>query len=299
MIWIFCTLIAATLQSFRNLEQKKLNARLSAATVSWSRFILPLPISIIVIFLTFKSVPSHFILYAFIMSVFQVLGNVFLLKTFDSKNFSIGIAFFKTEILQTMILGILVFGEPISIGGFFAIMLTVAGIILMSGLTFNEGTKGFLKSIKNRAALNGLLSGFFFAIAAFSLKASSKSLIDIGYTNLTAPLITLLWVIFFQNILFIILKAAQDTLIKDFKSLFLPENRVSFFKNASLSFFGSIFWFIAYTVGTVVYVKTVSQIELVMAIMISHYILKERLKKIEKWGIAFTAVGILGVILFR
>lgn len=299
MIWILCTIIAATLQSFRNLEQKHLSKNINAFTVSWSRFILPLPFALITVIYTLESVPSNFILYAFIMAVFQVLGNTFLLKTMQSRNFSIGIAFFKTEILQTLILGIVIFGEQISFTAFIAIIIAAIGTFLMSGLVFNEGLKSFFRSIKNKSALFGLLSGFFFSISAFALKSSSNALLDSGYSVLGAPVATLLWVIFFQNILFLVIKVAQNSLIKDFKTLISDENRIHFFKNAILSFVGSIFWFIAYSLGSVVYVKSISQIELIISIAISHYILNERLKPIERFGITLTGIGILGVILFR
>jgi hypothetical protein len=41
-----------------------------------------------------------------------------LLKTFKSKNFSIGIAFYKTEVLQAMVIGFLFFNATISLSGF-------------------------------------------------------------------------------------------------------------------------------------------------------------------------------------
>ena len=82
MSWVLYTIVATILQSFRNLEQKHLNKKLDAFTVSWSRFILPLPFALVVVYFTFFAVSKSFIIYCLITACFQVAGNVFLLKTF-------------------------------------------------------------------------------------------------------------------------------------------------------------------------------------------------------------------------
>ena len=84
MSWVIFTILATILQSFRNLEQKSLNKRLDALTVSWSRFIIPLPFAIIVVILTFYQFDNKFIFYCFVAGLFQIAGNVFLLQTFPS-----------------------------------------------------------------------------------------------------------------------------------------------------------------------------------------------------------------------
>ena len=103
MSWVIFTILAAILQSFRNLEQKSLNKRLDALTVSWSRFIIPLPFAIIVAVSSFYQLDNEFIFHCFVTGLFQIAGNVFLLQTFKTRNFSIGIAFSKTEVLQSFL----------------------------------------------------------------------------------------------------------------------------------------------------------------------------------------------------
>jgi len=298
MSWILYTFIASALQTFRNLEQKNLHTKLDVLTVSWSRFILPFPFAIVVVAYNFSAMSNIFISHCLITSFFQIAGNIFLLQTVKSKNFSIGIAFYKTEVLQTMVIGLLFFNEGISTSGFWAIIVAMTGVIFMSGLVFNGGLKKLLQSLRNQTALYGLLTGFCFSISAFTLKTSSIILFSLGYSNFQAALTVLLWVLFFQNIIFIIIKTYQKRLVKDFKTLILLENKSSFLKTTIFSFLGSIFWFIAYGLGKVVYVKAVGQIELVMAIAASHFILKEKLKMPEIFGIILTSLGILWLILF-
>lgn len=297
MSWIFYTIAATILQTFRNLEQKALNKKLDSLTVSWSRFILPLPFAILVFSYTLQSVTTDFAFYCLVTAIAQVGGNICLLQAFKSKNFSIGIAFYKTEVLQTMLIGLLFFGQTVSFVGLVAIFITTIGVIAMSGSVFNSGLKKFLKSLNDRSAFFGLLCGFFFSISGFSLKLGSQALLDLGYSAIKAPLMVLMWVILFQNILFFIVKFYQKRLMKDLNSLFNSENKFIFLKTTILSFAGSVCWFTAFSVGKVIDIKVVGQLELILAIIVSHFILKEKLNRIQALGIALTAVGILVLIL--
>ena len=296
MSWIFYTVTATILQVFRNLEQKSLNKKLDLLTVCWSRFILPLPIAIVILIYTFPSMSNKFILYCLITGLFQVAGNIFLLQTIKSKNFSIGVAFYKTEVLQALVIGFLFFNQTISFSGLVAIAITVAGVILMSGLDFDDGFKGFLKSLRNKAAFYGLLSGFCFSISAFHIKFASEILLPLGYSNLKAAMTILMWVICFQNVFFIGIKLYQKRFKKDLQSLLSSENKSGFVKTTILSFAGSICWFTAFSLGKVVYVKAVGQSELIIAILVSHFILKEKHDLKEMAGILLTASGLVLLI---
>lgn len=298
MSWIFYTIAAAILQSFRNLEQKALNKKLDVLTVTWSRFILPLPFAIATVLFTKSQINSTFLLYCIITGTFQVAGNIALLKTIKSRNFSVGVAFYKTETLQSMIIGLLLFSQAVSFIGFMAIMITTIGIFLISKLSF-KSKEQFITSIKDPATIYGLLSGFCFSISAFNLKFACDILMPLGYSNFKASLIVLMWVICIQNIIFIIIKSYQKTIKEDLKSLFFSENKLAFIKTTLLSFVASTCWFTAFSLQKVVYVKAVGQIELVTAILISHFILKEKHSRREMLGIGLTSFGILILIFFH
>ena len=107
-----------------------------------------------------------------------------------------------------------------------------------------------------------------------------------------------MWVILLQNLIFLIIKSSQRRLKKDLGNLFAAENRRSFLKTSVLSFTGSILWFLAFSIGNVVYVKAVGQVELIVSLFISWH-LKEKYKKRELVGIAVTALGILALIFFH
>ncbi len=294
MLWIIFTIAATILQTFRNLEQKSLNKKLDTLTVSWSRFILPLPFAIATVVLTLAEVKVEFIWFCAFTGFFQILGNLFLLKTIQSKNFGVGIAFYKTEILQSLLLGILFFHQQVSSIGVLAIITTSIGMILMSNFTI----KNFRQNI-DKVAFYGALSGLSFSFSAFGIKFASSNLIENGYSDFKAAVIVLMWVITFQNMFFSITKAAQNRFIKDLSSLFAAENKWSFVKTGLLSYAGSVCWFVAYAIGNVVYVKAVGQTELLFAVLISYVHLKEKLRISEMIGITVTLLGILTLILFH
>lgn len=294
MSWLICTLIGATLQTFRNLEQKHLNKKIDTLTVSWSRFILPLPFALIAVCLTINSITAEFFLYVLITAICQIAGNFFLLQTFKSKNFSIGVAFYKTEVLQTLLLGLVLFNQHISNIGIYAIFITTIGVILMSNLSLKTFGKDF-----DRAAIFGILSGLAFSISAFNLQFASHEMMNHGHSVISGSILTLLWVIAIQNVIFFIIKTYQKRFLQDLKSLFNAENKSSFFKMGFLSFAGSAFWFIAYAIGDVIYVKAVGQIEMVLAVLISHLHLKEKHLGREVAGITLTSIGILTLIIFH
>ena len=305
MSWVIFTILATILQSFRNLEQKSLNKRLDALTVSWSRFIIPLPFAIIVAVSSFYQLDSEFIFYCFVTGLFQIAGNIFLLQTFKTRNFSIGIAFSKTEVLQSYLIGLLFFNALISTSDLISILVATIGVILISGnftAGYKTGYKNLAKSFYNQSLLKpnqeicflvyGLLTGLSFSISAFNLKFASEKLHILQYSPSKTAIMVLMWVICFQNIFFVIVKFCQRTLIKDLKSMIALENKYTFLKTSILSFCGSFCWFIAYGLGEVIYVKAVGQIEIVIAILISFLLLKEKLKKIEIIGITLTSSGI-------
>ncbi len=294
MSWIIFTILATILQTFRTLEQKTLNKKLDLLTVSWSRFILPFPIALGFVLYTFSLVDHKFIFLCAFTGFFQIAGNLFFLKTIQSKNLGVGIAFYKTEILQSLFLGVIFFNQSVSLIGFFAIVITSIGMIMMSNLKL----KNFRDNI-DKAAICGALSGLCFSFSAFGIKFSAQSLINYGYSDFNAATIVLMWVICFQNIYFGIVKSAQNRFVCDIKNLFAAENTATILKTGMFSILASLCWFSAYAIGNVVYVKAVGQTELILGVLISCWHLKEKQKASELTGIALTSLGILTLILFH
>jgi drug/metabolite transporter (DMT)-like permease len=299
MTWIILTLCATVLQTFRNIEQKKLGQKLDFLSASWSRFILPFPIAILAAILSLKNINNNFLCYCSICAIFQIFGNSLMVRTLQSKNFSVGIAFYKTEALQAVIVGVIIFNQHVSLVTILAIILATIGVVMISNLKFRHGKKEFIKSLKSPSTGYGLLSGFCFAITGFNLKFATADLIDQGLSQINSGLLTLMWVIFLQNLFYILIKFLQKRLKNDLKNIFNAENKSTFFKAGFFSFFSSICWFCAYSFGEVILIKTLGQIEIIFAVLVSHFIIKEKNNLIQIIGILLVLTGIIATIAFN
>jgi len=296
MTWIFLTLCATVLQTFRNIGQKKLGQRLDSLSASWSRFILPFPIAILVVILTVKNINHDFFYHCAICAIFQIFGNSLMVKTLQTKNFSVGIAFYKTEALQAAIVGVIIFNQHVSLVTILAIIIATIGVIMISNLKFRHGKKEFFKSLKSPSTGFGLLSGFCFTITGFNLKFATANLVTQELSQINSGLLTLMWVIFLQNLFYILTKSLQKRLKNDLKNIFNAENKSTFFKTGFFSFCGAVCWFCAYSFGDVILIKTLGQIEIIFALLVSHFMMKEKNNLTQIIGIFLVLIGIIVTI---
>jgi drug/metabolite transporter (DMT)-like permease len=246
---------------------------------------------------TFNYYDYEFFHYILINALFQILGNIFLIKTIQTKNFGVGIAFSKTEIIQALIMGFLLYNFHFNLTEISAIFLAFIGIILLAKLDF-KNFKDFTKSLKNIASLYGILCGFCFGITSYNIQFASNYLISDGFNSIKASTVVLLYTIFFQNIFFIIFKSFQKRLFSDVKKLFLIDNYRKFLLTSLSSFIGSICWYGAYAIGNVIHVKTVGQLEIIASMLVSKFHFKEKNSIKENLGIIFIIIAILLIILF-
>ena len=294
MWWIFLTLGAITFQTMRNLEQRKLVKKIDPLTASWARFILPFPLSIIVIFFTLNNFSYNLSKFILVNSIFQMLGSIFLVKAMQYRNYSIAITLGKTETIQALFVGLLFYNIKITPIEIIFIFIAFIGVILMSEIKFN---KNKLNPVTNPANFFGIFSATCFAITSFNLKNACDVLIELGYNNIIAATLVLLYTIFWQNIFFIAIKFKQKTLKNSIKSLISSDNINSFLIASSLSFIGSIFWYSAYSYGEVIHVKMVGQLEIIIALIISCFFLKERHSIKNFIGIFLVLFSILVIII--
>ena len=294
MWWIFLTLGAITFQTMRNLEQRKLVKKIDPLTASWARFILPFPLSIIVIFFTLNNFSYNLSKFILVNSIFQMLGSIFLVKAMQYRNYSIAITLGKTETIQALFVGLLFYNIKITPIEIIFIFIAFIGVILMSEIKFN---KNKLNPVTNPANFFGIFSATCFAITSFNLKNACDILIELGYNNIIAATLVLLYTIFWQNIFFIAIKFKQKTLKNSIKSLISSDNINSFLIASSLSFIGSIFWYSAYSYGEVIHVKMVGQLEIIIALIISCFFLKERHSIKNFIGIFLVLFSILVIII--
>jgi drug/metabolite transporter (DMT)-like permease len=183
LLWIPITIAAAALQTVRNAAQRSLTGELSALGATYTRFAFGLPFAALYAAAVFgvsgRSVPATdltFFAWASLGGIAQIVATSLLLRLFQLRNFSTGIAFSKSEILQVALVGLLVLGDRVTPLAGTAIAVATLGLVLLARETGALGLRAALASLGAKPALLGLGTGAGFAVAAVSFRAASLSL---------------------------------------------------------------------------------------------------------------------------
>jgi hypothetical protein len=111
MTWIFLTILAAFMQSWRNALQSKLSAHVSVAGVTLARFILasPLALAYLISLYLYQDAPLPtfnlaFISYIVGASIVQIIATGLMVTLFKMNNFAVGAGLAKSEALVAAIL---------------------------------------------------------------------------------------------------------------------------------------------------------------------------------------------------
>ena len=289
MSWIFFTLSAVVLQTFRNALQSKLSAQMSTSGVTLARFLFAPPIALIYLLLLYafsnQSIPEFtlkFVLFVLLASVMQISATALMVILFKQKNFSIGAGLAKSEALVAGVLGTLFFGSQLSLFGWVGILVGAAAIFVLSG----GGRKGQL-SLKT--VVIGLACGTCFAVTSLFVREASH-LLNIPFPHSAAWV--LVWVLCIQTTLLVSYIAVKN------KSTFvaLKNNAKMTLVTSIISCFGTICWFSAVSLHHVAYVKTLGQVEVLLTMLVATFWLKNTVQKHEVIGLLLIAAAAILVM---
>jgi drug/metabolite transporter (DMT)-like permease len=297
-LWIPVTLFAVVMQTVRTAGQKHLTAHLDAISVTLVRFLFGLPFAVLylagVMIGTGSTLPplnATFIGFTVLGGVAQIVATVLLIYLFSLRNFAVGTTYARTEAFLTAFVGALFFGEWISAQGWVAIIVSVAGVVVLTIARSHLANASILARLWNRAAAIGLGSGLGFALASLSIRKASLSF-GVDDFLLTAG-ITLVVMVFLQTLIMMVYVAirspAQLTIIT-------RQWRVSLFVGIT-SALGSIGWFTAMTLERASYVKALGQVEFVFALAVSTLFFRERTTGLELFGMLLVAGGVVILLL--
>jgi drug/metabolite transporter (DMT)-like permease len=297
-IWVIITLLAVAFQSSRTAAQHRLRSVLSVSTAGFVRYAYGAPLAFLALFLVVKTtgvpipvlseLPLRFWLTVAGAGVAQIFATVCLIRSFDSRNYSAGTVYAKTQTVQAAIFQSVLFGETIRISGWISIGICLAGIILLISKSEVKGLQRF----KDPAALYGIAAGGFLAVYFLGIRSASKGL-GSGHPELLRAVFIL---------------AVMNTIQTVLNGCYLYINDPSDLKKAVqtwrsssvvglLSISGSACWAIAMTLRNVAQVLTVGQMELVFTFVIARFWLGERHTKREIAASGLVIAGVLGVVL--
>jgi drug/metabolite transporter (DMT)-like permease len=282
--WVFFTLSAVVLQTFRNALQSKLSANMSTSGVTLARFLFAPPIALIylVLLYTFShqaipEFPLKFVFLVVLAAVMQISATSLMVILFKQKNFSVGAGLAKSEALVAAVLGTIFFGSQLSAFGWVGIVVGATAIFVLSG----GGRKGQL-SVKT--VIIGLACGTCFALTSLFVRDASH-LLNVPFPHSAAWV--LLWVLCIQTTLLVSYIAVKH------KSTFvaLKNNAKMTLATSIISCFGTICWFSAVSLHHVAYVKTLGQVEVLLTMLLATFWLKNKVQKHEIIGLLLIAAA--------
>jgi drug/metabolite transporter (DMT)-like permease len=291
-LWIPITIAAAFCQNLRTVLQKHLRGQLSTTASTFTRYAFGSPLVILYTIglhalagLPWPASNWAFVVWVVAGSLTQIFATAALVHLFDFRNFAVGVAYSKTEVIQAAIFGLVVLGDAVTLWGAVAIALGTLGVMLIS-LAGAGGMGGLVRGLGERSALIGLASGGLFGIAAVAFRAAALSLDGAGFVMSAAY--TLLW----ANLLQTALMAAYLWRRERAQFAALRANWGAAALTGAVGVTGSALWFMAMTIQLVAYVRTLGLIELVFTFLFSWFFFKERPRPRELLGIALLLVGI-------
>lgn len=287
--WVAWTLLAATMQSVRTAGQKALNQDVSALAATLARYLFGLPFALVYLaWLWNDRAPLdlepglHFFFPAVAASALQIVATILMVNLFSMRNFAVGSTYVRSEILMTAGIGVLLFGEFISLLGWCAVVLSSLGLMLVSLPTGQP-----LGSLWNRAAAYGLGAGLAFSLCSLFIRYASLSL---GLEDpILAAAVTLAFMVTVQMLMSLAWVCLRD--MGELVTLF-RKWRVGLFVGIT-SVLGSAGWFTAFTLENAAYVKTLGQVEFLVMLSISIFYFKERPSTNEWLGMALLIVGVI------
>ena len=293
-MWIPITLAAATFQILRTARQHDLKRVLDVVPAGFVRYAYGFPLAVMASIVTFGLAgadlphpPTRFWPIIAGAGVAQILGTIALLQSFRMRDFAVGTVYAKTEVILVAVVSAVALGEPLGPLGWIGAVICVAGV---AWLAAPDRITDVLRLAGDPAALMGILAALGFALAATGIRAASNSLGDGPTWN--RALLTLTVMLGIQTLVNGAQLAATDR--SGLRGVFT--NWRLAIPVGVLSIAGSTCWAVAVTLTDATRVRTLGQVELVLAFAISVVWLRERHTRSEYAASALVLLGIVGVI---
>ena len=278
----------AFLQNLRSGLQKALTPQLQVLGASYARFVFALPFALLYLWWLAPetALSLRFFGFAACGAASQIAATIFLLQAFTTQNFAVATALSKTETLQTVALGALLFGEWVSPLALLGVVVSLCGLWL---LNIKRAGGQWLSA----GSWFGLASGLGLAGAAVFYRAAALSLSELNYLEQAGYTLAIALLMQTLAVGAWMLLRNRDELITVLSS-WRQAIWVGF-----VGFLTSACWFSAMALVTAAYVRAMGQIELVFSIALSIFWFRERISTREILGAVILTAGIVVVLLGR
>ena len=294
-MWIPITISAATFQILRTSRQHELRSVLSAGAAGFVRYLYGAPFALAMGAVWFGLLPrdlptltTNFWSYAALAGVAQIVATVALLRSFRERDFAIGTVYSKSEMIAVAAIGAVGLGDALAVGGWVGAAIVMLGVAMLAS---NGSPASLVRRAGDRAALLGLAAGLFFALAAVFIRAASRTM---GNTPaFDRALVTLMAMLTIQTAINTVGFAVIDPkALPNALRAWRPAVLVGLF-----SLLGSIGWAWALTLENAAKVRTLGQVELVIAFAIAYVKLGERHARSDYAASVLVLAGVVTVTL--
>jgi len=296
-LWIPITVAAAGAQTLRNAAQRHLTADLGTLGATLVRFLYGLPFAALWLIVV-KEVGNYalptmsrpFAAWLAIGALSQIVATALLLRAMNERNFTLGVAYSKSEVILVAAFGFIFLGDPLTAVTVAAVVLGTMGVMLLTPVDRLHPVRTLIAGLATRPALLGLASGGGFALSAVGYRGAALAL-DAPF--LMAAAFTLIGAQLFQSIVL----CAWLTLFRPgLLARVLRAWRASMFAGFTGAA-ASAGWFTAMAIEPVAHVRTLALIELVFSYTISRRIFKEEFGRLQIVGIAVLVCALVIVTL--
>jgi drug/metabolite transporter (DMT)-like permease len=300
--WIPVTLGAALAQTLRNAAQRSLTGDLGALGATLVRFLYGLPFALIWLgvawagfagFAEWPAINAAFLIWTVVAALSQIAATALLLRNMEERNFAIGVAYSKSEIIQVALFGLVLLGDRVSLLAIVSIVIASVAVVLLSLPSGNRSLAAVARSWASRSAVLGLGSGAAFGMAAVGYRGAALALVTPSVVFAAAE--SLVWAQTFQTILLGGYLAWRN---REVVAQVIRAWRVSLLAGA-MGAAGSACWFTAMAMQPVARVRTLGLIELYFSYVVSRRVFRERLGGPELIGLLLLAVGLVGIVGLR
>ncbi|WP_457326109.1 EamA/RhaT family transporter [Roseateles sp. P5_E11] len=300
--WIPIVVLAALAQSVRNAAQRSLTSQVGTLGATLVRFLYGLPFAALWVFILQASPATtapvaHFGVpyFAWLVggAVCQIAATAFLLAAMKDRQFVIGVAFSKTEVLQVAMFSTLFLHELPSALALAAMVVATAGIALLA-LQQRPAAKDDdgADHSRLRPAIFGLASGACFALSAVGFRGAALQVPELS------PWLAGAWGVMWAQ-------AVQSGLMLSWflwRSPATVRGALSSWRVSSAAGLAgavaSIAWFTAFAMQSVSEVRTLGLVEVFFSYLVSRRIFQEQtLTKRELYGLGLVMIGLAGVCL--
>lgn len=293
-MWIVITLAATVFQILRTSEQHRLRSALSVTEAGSVRYLYALPFALAALAIMARqwdavpSVPVRFVPIVVAAGIGQILGTMCLLQSFRLRDFAVGTVYAKGEVILVAIASAVLIHEVPSVLGWVGVLVVFIGIVWLASQRVADPGEALARI--DPAAILGVAAGGLFALTSVGIRSASGS-ID-GGGNFEHALITLSAML------------ASQVAINSIGLIVAPGESlrrvVGAWRTALpvglLSLGGSACWAWAIAIEGPTKVRTLGQLELVLAFAIGIVVHHETHRRSEYLASAMILAGIVGIV---